>query len=596
MGNFKKKRFLAHILYERFMDLRIGARIILFYLVLLVFAVAVSGFLYQKVYYGIMLGRVNELSMETLSSIDQSINTMLDNVNIYSKLIITNEDIRNSLKPDSTDAVARIGKNLQSFMETVPVISSVYVFDNYEHYYIMDREQSKRLAGEDIEKAPWYPEVLEKQGGYLLRLNCGGFITDRDNKNFISFIRTFNDVFTQKPLGYLIMNISEDNFANAYQLLMNNYGTSFILLDEKGRNIVEAKDVYGLDMDGVARTVVTGGRSRFTEKIDGREYLISSLRLQKQGWYIISMTPMGEMTGNSRLVHFIALFVFIVNGLLLIAGSIFISRMITNPIKKLLKTMKGIEKGKFEQADVRTGKDEIGELKDGYNLMVTEIQSLIGRVVEEQRVKRMTELNALQAQIKPHFLYNTFDAISYLALSGRSKEVYEVISALANYYRTSLSKGSEIITVSQEVDTVKNYLIIQKVRYGNIFTDSYSVDEAAAQCLIPKLVLQPLVENALYHGIKPKGESGSINISAERKGDSIVLTVEDDGVGMDSEQLNAAVNGSIGSGGAGFGLRGTIERLKIYYNDPDVCHIESRPGYGTRVVIVIRLKEERDGQ
>lgn len=592
MSASNEKHGLIQRVYGKFLDLRISAKIILFYLVLLVFSVVVSSILYQEVYFRIMLGRVNELSMETLYSIEQNINTMLDNVNVYSKLIISNTDIRESLNSDRPDAITKIGKSMQGFMETVPVISSVYIIDNYGHHYTYDREQSKDLSGMDVKGASWYDKALRKNGGYILSLNCGGFLSDKNSNNFISFIRIFNDVYSQDPLGALIINIPEENFANAYRVLMKNYNTSFMLLDENNQKIVSYTGIEGLDIENEILTVDTGNKSIHTEKINKKEYLISRLKLQKQNWNIISITPMSEMLQDSQLIYYISVLVFIVNSLMLFAGSIFISRMITKPIKKLLQSMKGVEEGRFELADVRTGRDEIGKLGNGYNIMITKIKSLIDKVVEDQRIKRKAEFNVLQAQIKPHFLYNTFDSISFLALSGRINEVYEVVTALGSFYRSSLSKGNDIVTISQEIETVKNYLIIQKVRYGKLFTDSYDIDETAGKCRIPKLVLQPLAENALYHGIKPKGEEGRIIISAKHMADHIELTVEDDGVGMDGEQLSRLKNGTIGSDDMGFGLRGTIERLKIYYNAPDVCQIVSKPGEGTKIILKIPLTEE----
>ena len=203
----------------------------------------------------------------------------------------------------------------------------------------------------------------------------------------------------------------------------------------------------------------------------------------------------------------------------------------------------------------------------------------------------------MQAQIKPHFLYNTFDAISSLALSGRNNEAYRALKALGSYYRTSLSRGSEVITIAEELDVVKNYLTIQQLRYGDIFTANYDIDERAKKYKILKLVLQPLVENALYHGIKLKGESGNINISAKYSEDFITLTVEDDGIGMSEEVLKKIIQGRYDDTKVSFGLKGTIERLRIFYRVNDLFSIESKEYYGTKVVISIPIEgEEPAGQ
>lgn len=592
MNASSKKRENLPLIYTKFMNLRVRTKIIMLYLVLLVFSLIISSVLYQKVYFKIMLERVNNLSMETLYSIEQNVNTMLNNINVYSKLIISNDNIRGSLNNRKALAVTSIGKNMQGFMETVPMISSVYIINDYGDYYVFDREQSKELVVKDIKETQWYKEALKKNGGYVLSLNCGGSIIDKNNKNFISFIRIFYDMYSQEPLGTLILNIPEEEFANAYQTIMTNYDTSYTLLDENKQRIVSLTEAEELNIIDLVSTLESQNSSIHTRKINQTEYLISNLTMTRQNWHIISISPVSEMLQDSKQIYYISIFIFVINSLLLFLGSLFISSLITRPIKKLSQSMKKVEERKFEIEDVWTGNDEIGKLGAGYNIMISEIQNLIEEVVEEQRLKRKAELNVLQAQIKPHFLYNTFDSISYLALSGRTSDVYEIIKALGSFYRSSLSKGSEIITIKQEIETIRNYLIIQKICYGNLFTDTYVIDEAAEKCKIPKLILQPLVENALNHGIKPKGEDGTIAIGAKFLGDHIEVTVEDNGVGMNESQLDQIKNSTIDDINLGFGLRGTIERLKIYYDVPDLCQIISKYGEGTKIVIRIPLTGE----
>lgn len=260
--------------------------------------------------------------------------------------------------------------------------------------------------------------------------------------------------------------------------------------------------------------------------------------------------------------------------------------------------MKGIEKREFKMVDIETGNDEIGQLKQDYNIMISEIQKLIQQIVEEQRIKRKTELDILQAQVKPHFLYNTLDAMRYLALSGKSEELYESLEALGSYYRISLSKGQEFITIKEEIDILKSYLLLQKLRYGDIFDVIYDIDKEAYEYKIPKLVLQPLVENSIYHGIKPKGEPGLIKICVKLKDDKIIISVEDDGVGMSEEVLNSIKSEVLDLNKLSFGLKGTIKRLKLFYgtnntsdnyNIDDIYSVESEKRKGTKIFIKIPM-------
>ena len=312
--------------------------------------------------------------------------------------------------------------------------------------------------------------------------------------------------------------------------------------------------------------------------------------MQKYDWSIISTIPFEELSKESYAFNTAALSILAFNAFLMFLGSLAVSKMISAPIKKLLDSMKGVEKGEFEKVNIDAGNDEIGSLRDAYNIMIEEIKKLINKVVHEQKVKRKAELNVLQAQIKPHFLYNTFDAISSLALMGKNDQVYKVMKFLGSYYRVSLSKGSEVISIKDEVEVVRNYASIQQVRYGDIFDIHYDIDDRANNYKIPKLVLQPLVENALYHGIKPKGEKGNITIHVKYLGDFIELSVEDDGVGMDKGTIEQILNNEVKDEIKSFGLKGTIERLKIFYGINNPVTIESSEN-GTKVIIRIPAKE-----
>jgi two-component system sensor histidine kinase YesM len=186
-------------------------------------------------------------------------------------------------------------------------------------------------------------------------------------------------------------------------------------------------------------------------------------------------------------------------------------------------------------------------------------------------------------------LYNSFDAISSLALSGQNKDVYVLMKALGNFYKKSLSKGSEVIKISEEIDIVKNYLIIQQYRYSKLFNVKYDLDKECDNYQIVKLTLQPLVENSIYHGIKPKYTQGNILIKSRFKGKYIRLTIEDDGLGIDKIELEGILNNSEATNKLSFGLKSTIERLKIFYGKENLVSVESQKGVGTKIVIDIPL-------
>ena len=577
-------------LFRKWMNSRkISTKIALFYFVLLMFAIAASSIFYQRIYSGIIYDKVGEMSIQTLDSISSNLDTVIENVDKDSKAIFTNDDLQRMLKNPKPyldlETANRVKAYLIKLTESMPDISSVYLFDHAGNRFAMDKIQNKTLAISDITKASWYRKAEESKGYYILRLNAGDIFDRKNGRNFISLIRVINDLQNQRSIGYLVVNIPVEAFVSSYKDLGGKYGIRIILLDENDRKITEEITAFDSMIPGL--TGNGASNTRFV-KMDRIEYQVSYLETE-YNWKIISIAPFRELSRESGIFSLIAFLVNVLNSVLLFLGSIFISRLVTNPVKKLLNAMKGIENNQFGTVDLQMGSNEFERLQEGYNRMVIEIHKLIKNIMEEQKVKRKAELDVLQAQIKPHFLYNTFDAISYLALEGRSDKVYTIMKALGSYYRTSLSKGSEVITLREEVELVKNYLTIQKIRYNDLFTDNYEIEDGIAHIRILKLVLQPLVENALYHGIKPKGEPGHIGITAVVQDGFVILTVRDDGVGMRKEKIREILSGRKSTDETSFGLKGTIERLRIFYGIDDVLSFKSPSWGGTEVILTIPL-------
>jgi len=220
-------------------------------------------------------------------------------------------------------------------------------------------------------------------------------------------------------------------------------------------------------------------------------------------------------------------------------------------------------------------------LKDSYNEMLVELNHLIEQLVEKEKVVQQASYEAMQEQIKPHFLYNTLETLGYLALEKPRAEVYEAIETLGSFYRRFLSSGQSEILLSEEIEIIRNYLTLQKLRYEDIFSDEYDICMNISHIKVPRLILQPLVENSLYHGIRPKGEKGRIRISVYQQEGQVRISVFDTGIGMGAEQLEQIKAGSRHS----FGLKKTIQRLQNYYGVEDVYEIRSEPGYYCEVVL-----------
>ena len=275
-----------------------------------------------------------------------------------------------------------------------------------------------------------------------------------------------------------------------------------------------------------------------------------------------------------------------------------LSKSIYTPIKKLHDVTTTITKNDLQVLMTSDNRDEITELGMNFNIMIGKIKELLDSKMKEQENLKKAELRALQAQINPHFLYNTLDTIIWMAEAKKTDQVVEIVSALSSFFRISLSKGMDWITIGEEVERIRSYLTIQKMRYQDILDFKIEVDDDVSENTILKLILQPLVENALYHGIKNKRQGGTISVRARRNGeDEILLEVEDDGIGFTPEklsQLRAELEDDSGDIKleSGFGIGNVNKRIRLYYGKAYGLSVRSEYKTGTCVTLVIPAKME----
>jgi two-component system sensor histidine kinase YesM len=280
-------------------------------------------------------------------------------------------------------------------------------------------------------------------------------------------------------------------------------------------------------------------------------------------------------------------------------ASNFIAGVVAHPLISLANRTKQVINGNLDvQFDV-SGSEEIDVLNSGMQELIVEVKQLLEKVKQEQELIRHAEMEVLQAQIKPHFLYNTLDAIKQLCELGENKEASSMVLALSRFYRVSLSRGSEIIPIEDELRHIDNYLVILSKRYFGEFSYQYAIDDTVRTGTIVKLTLQPLIENAVYHGLKQKRGGGILTITAQKKGEKIVFLVEDDGVGMEQSQLDAIredLQSSDHAVTSGFGIKNVHQRLQLNYGDEYGLDIVSKPGEGTTITVTIPFmrKEDRD--
>ncbi|MBI9096248.1 MAG: sensor histidine kinase [Sphaerochaeta sp.] len=345
-------------------------------------------------------------------------------------------------------------------------------------------------------------------------------------------------------------------------------------------------NIFNEDIDAVEAHIF----GTFINTFEGRERLVIIDTVNNARWRIVGVAFMDElMSGLNQFTIVMTLILFLCIIITIVLAR-YVSAWISRPIKELERLMLAVERGDFSEPPTVKGNQEVLALSQSFSLMILRIRELMDDIVKSQELKRKFELDALQAKINPHFLYNTLDSVVWMAEQNDTEGVIRMISALAKLFRVSISKGHDIITISEELEHVRNYLIIQQIRYQGKFEFSILVDEDIENSPTIKLIVQPIVENAIYHGIKYLQEMGHIDIKVyRRKPGAIVLEIRDNGVGMDEEKLTKILsfNGTHFPKGNGIGVRNVHQRVQLYYGSDFGLEISSELDEGTLVRIVI---------
>ena len=311
--------------------------------------------------------------------------------------------------------------------------------------------------------------------------------------------------------------------------------------------------------------------------------------LDEVGWRVVGVSFLDEVNKTRDKTLSGVLFTALVCCLMVaVAMRLILGRVLTKPVNSLISSMRGFESAPdgYRYSPAENHIAELEMISDSFGQMTWIVRSLMEKAREEEATLRKTELKALQAQINPHFLYNTLDSIQWMCERGKNESAVNMVSALAKLFRISISRGHELIPIKDELKHAESYLVIQKYRYSDRFTYRFETDESLDEYLCGKITLQPLIENAIYHGIEPLIDDGEIVISTESDGDDILMKVRDNGVGMTSEQVKSILSKER-SDSSGIGVRNVNDRIRIWFGEKYGLSVESEPDEGTTITVRI---------
>lgn len=518
--------------------------------------------------------QTKEISRQIVHNYDNYISTIIDTYNGI-QVKIDNVDIK-----ANTEATK---STLEDFLLFKTDITNLSLFSLEGELYatttnlIYDKEQVVYQA--------WFERAIKEPS---LIFFSNPYIIDGDFRILVSKVVNHNRG-TEKAL--LMMELDSSPIVELAENANLGQEGRILLLDSNYNTIYSSiNDMETYKAINAVKKIIIGFGSAH---ISGFDMAINVDTLTNTKWKIAILINVD----NTKAVQENYIWIIAIIGLFMVVATItiitFTSRRIANPLKALEKSMKKIEQSDFLVVEpvMESSQKEVANLSKSFNLMMSRIKELMDRIVVEQNAQRESELKALQNQINPHFLYNTLDSIVWLIENDKNKEASQMVVALAKLFRISISRGRNIITIKDEIEHARSYLIIQSFRYADAFKYEFDIEEEVLEYTTMKLILQPLIENAIYHGLKNRIDEGLIKIHVYREQDNVVFAVTDNGYGMKEEKIEQLYNNFQNPHlNDGVGLKNVYLRLLLYYGKDSNLKITSELDEGTTIQITIPIK------
>ena len=559
---------------------RIGAVLLAGFFLFSMMIFQIAKFVSQKIINDYMY----EYIAVTHTEMMEGIKLLIDEVNMFAVRMLVSQDIyilfnneRLSF-PERTEKMAEI---LDRFPIHKDVIGGIFIIRENGEQYRYSPDDNIIQGPDDF----YIGQIRESQSPVW-----GSVKKDAEGNSYILLGRKYRNFYTGQQIGYLILSIRESAIRDIYGKAMEGWGYSFILSDA-------GEILSHPDRDKIGKILLNNELPDPDQPFDyqitdhgGESTILTAYpfegQLKKMGmnWTIVSLISKNILADTINEINKYILLLEIAVMLIAAFLAVQITSRITRPIIKLRDDVNALGSGNTDVEYEVDSRDEIWELEKSFNEMTWKIKNLIERNNEEKEKQKEMELTALQAQINPHFVYNTLDAIGWMAKLKKQPEIERMVMALSTFFRISLHKGDKYITVRDELDHVRSYVTIEEMRFPDKFDIEYHISEGIRNDTMIKIILQPLVENAIRHGISEKEGKGHIVINGRRSKEDLIFEVMDDGVGFDTGSMDFR-NAYFREKHKGYGLRNVDERIKLEYGPEYGLTIESEKGKGTKVVV-----------
>ena len=554
-------------------------------------------------------------------------------ISIYSRL---SSQLYDTVKQENVSLVNRVDSSMEVYLRNIMKLSDTIYYGIVKNanlsedsigekltlLYNNNKEQVSNIAliskeGEPISVVPaarfrknfkaedeeWFVNALNKTENIHFTLPHVQKMFEKGDNSYkwvISMSRAVEiTVGGSTEQAVLLIEMAYQGLEEVLDEVTLGNGGYIYLMDSKGEIIWHPK--YELIASGRVKEnnlVAAGYDDGSREEIfNGTRQTVVTKTVGYTGWKLVGVIKGTGISLNMLKTRLFIVFVILLIIFIVILINSYISFRVTNPIRELEKSVKALEEGNLDADIYMGGSYEVQHLGKSVQDMKFRIKGLMQDIVNEHEEKRKSEFDSLQAQINPHFLYNTLDIIVWQIENEKQSEAVHTVTALARFFRLSLGKGKNIVTVKDEIDHVKNYLMIQHMRFKNKFDYEFDIAEDVLELPSLKLMLQPLVENAIYHGMEFMDGDGLIMVKAWQEENELYLSVADNGLGMTEDKVETILTGKSSSGngrGSGIGVKNVNERIKLYFGEAYGITIDSEPDEGTTVIIHLPAKDEKE--
>lgn len=571
----------------------ISFKLLMYFLLLILFPIFTISLLGNYYYTKTIEAETNTHTTQMIGQVNKNVEFYLKNMENIIYFLSKDPQINKFMKNEIHSAEERelakleIKRILRTFSDAHSEMGGIMIVNNRDDY--ISNEMSK-VSRESFAKDTWYKLANSQPDKIQLISNPIGrnikTYQDYSADSVLSISKAFKDSNTNEVLGTILIDLKLETFRKIIADITLGKNGFLYIIDGDGDIVYAPVNpvVYRVNNKWLERS-----SNSIMKEINNKSYQIVYIHSLFTNFKTVGVFSLNETLQIVRNIRYYIFGIGVITTLLAIIAALFFTQSIAKPLKNLRRLMRRAEEGDLNVRFETSSSDEIGQLGDSFNKMIDEIRNLIEMVYIEQKSKREAELKILQAQIKPHFLYNTLDTIQWMAQGHGADDIIEVVTALTNLFRIGLNKGNEMITVREEIEHVKSYLIIQKVRYEEKLEYSIEVEESILNYQVIKLILQPLVENAIYHGIKERRGTGKIVIWAGVHKKGICFKISDNGAGISEERLaelyDMLENDKEGEKNPGYGTFNVQNRIRLTYGNEHGITFESKLGEGTTVNI-----------